>query len=151
VSVAGQNDGKMRVKVAGLLSSLGFITLPVDDARARRNSRHKVTEAGIGNLIERCVNGWEKEAKLDKTLVKVGKYSFNKRKCTRVELTHPEKLGKTFSNYRNVLYFDRETALPIRVENYDWPAAGKKPELLESFSYINLKLNVGLADSLFKK
>jgi hypothetical protein len=49
-----------------------------------------------------------------------------------------------------VVYFDKESNLPIRVECYDWPhRAGEAGELVEVYSYVNLKLNVGLADEVF--
>jgi hypothetical protein len=56
-----------------------------------------------------------------------------------------------FLFYRSVVYFDRENSLPIRVENYDWP---RKPsdtagELVECYSYADLKLNIHLKDDVF--
>src|SRR5262245_56996842 len=54
VYATGKYDGKMRVKPGGLLGSVGFVSLPTDDPRTRKTSKHKVTEAGIGNLIARC-------------------------------------------------------------------------------------------------
>jgi len=37
--------------------------------------------------------------------------------------------------------------LPIRFEGYDWPREpGAPADLAEEYSYINLKLNVGLGD-----
>ena len=58
VYVAGKNDGKMLVKPGGVLGSVGFLALPIDDPRTRKTSKHKITEAGIGNLIEKCEAGW---------------------------------------------------------------------------------------------
>jgi Protein of unknown function (DUF1571) len=39
----------------------------------------------------------------------------------------------------------------VRFEAYDWLAAGGNPqgELLECYSYIDLKFNVGLTDAAF--
>ena len=149
--VAGKNDGKMRVKPPGLLGSIGFVSIDPEDPRTKKTSRHPITRAGIGHVIEAAAAGWQEERKWGMTDVKVGAFLYAKRKCTRVEMTHATPAGGKFLHFKNVVYFDQETALPIRVENYDWPAAGQKPQLLESFSYVNLKLNVGLADSLFKR
>ncbi len=152
VYVAGKNDGKMRVRPGGLLGSIGFLSLAVDDPRVRKTSRHKVTAAGLGNLIEECARGWQVERTLKQTQVRIGTFSFAKRRCTRAELTHPTSLGGKFKHYRNVLYFDQETGLPIRVENYRWPAkVGDKPLLAEVYSYVNLRLNPALADEVFEK
>ena len=49
--------------------------------------------------------------------------------------------------YQVQLYIDRELGLPIRFEAYDWPeTANAPPELVEEYSYSDLKLNVGLGD-----
>jgi hypothetical protein len=148
--VAGKNDGKMRVKSAGLLGNLGFLSLDADDARAKATSKHAISESGLANLIEQFAAGWEKDRKLNLTKVRLGDYEFNKRKCTRVEATQSENPNNQFLFQRCVVFFDKETHLPIRVECYDWSAKEGQPgELVEMFSYVNLRLNVGLGDDVF--
>jgi hypothetical protein len=40
--------------------------------------------------------------------------------------------------------------IPIRYVAYDWPAReGAKPEVLEEYNYLDLKVNVGLTDADF--
>jgi hypothetical protein len=152
VYVDGKNDGKMRVKPGGLLGSVGFLSLPLNDPRTRKTSKHKITEVGIGNLIEQCEKGWEVERKLKVTTVKIGTYTYAKRRCTRVELTHSGKAGGQIKHYKNVVYFDQKTDLPIRVENYGWPEDDKQPPpLIESFSYVNLRVNPGVAAETFER
>jgi hypothetical protein len=150
--VTGRNDGMMRVHSTGLLGVAGFVSLDPRDPRALENSRHTITEAGIGNLIDRFSRGWDNESRMNKTQVRIAEYEYNKRRCTRVEMTHPEKDGKTILFYRSILYFDKENHLPIRVENYDWPKPGGDPNgtLVESYSFADLKLNVGLSDATFE-
>ena len=150
VYVAGKNDGKMRVKSAGFLGNLGFVSLDPADARAKATSKHGITESGLANMIERFVVGWDKERKVNVTKVRLADYEFNKRKCTRVETIHLENPENQFLFYRSVVFFDKETHLPIRVECYDWPAKdGDAGELVEVFSYVNLRLNVGVGDEVF--
>ena len=150
VYVAGKNDGKMRVRSAGVLGAVGFVTLDLNDARATATSKHSIAEAGIGNLLERYAKGWEREREWGLTQVQVAEYEYNKRRCLRVETTHPTNPDGRFLFFRNVTYFDKETKLPIRVECYDWPAReGAAPELVEVYSYVNMKLNAGLADDAF--
>jgi hypothetical protein len=50
------------------------------------------------------------------------------------------------------VYVDKDLRLPVRVEVYDWPARNGDPrgELLECYSYINLRFNVGLTDAAFE-
>jgi hypothetical protein len=147
--VAGKNDGKMRVKATGTLGLLGFVSLDPNDPRTQATSRHSITEAGIGNLLERFRKGWEQEKQWGQTQVKVAEYDYNKRRCVRVETIHPQD-SERYVYYRNVVYFDKETRLPVRTECYDWPKnAGEKGELVEVYSYVNVKLNVGLEDDVF--
>ena len=148
--VAGRNDGKMRVKSPGLLGAVGFLSIDPADPRAHKASRHSITEAGIGNLLERFATRWEAEKKRDLTQVKIGEYDYNKRRCVRVETIHPTNPDNQFLCYRTVLYFDKENHLPIRVEAYDWPRGeGDKGQLVEEVNYTNLQLNVGLGDDVF--
>lgn len=152
VYVAGKNDGKMRVKSAGLLSAVGFVSLDLSDTRAKKTSRHSIAEAGIGNLLERYSKGWENERQWNLTQVHIAEYEYDKRRCIRVETTHPDNPGGRFLFFRNVIYFDKETRLPVRVECFDWPLHdGDKPELGEVYSYTNMKLNVHLTDEVFDK
>jgi uncharacterized protein DUF1571 len=143
--VAGQNNGMMRAKAPGLLGAVGFVNLDPHDARAMQASRHCITEAGIGHMIDRYAERWEAERKQNQTKVRINEYEFNKRRCVRVETSHPNSQAGDYYAFRNVVYFDKETHLPIRSESYDWPKDGKTDgELLESFSFVDLQLNVKL-------
>jgi hypothetical protein len=150
--VAGKNNGMMRAKGAGLLGAVGFVNLDPKDPRTKKYSRHCITEAGIGCLIERYAERWGKERELNHTKVRIAEYEFNKCKCVRVETLHPGSKPGDFYSFRNIIYFDKETHLPIRSELYDWPKEGGKPDgdLMECFSFTDLKLNVGLEDDDFK-
>ncbi len=149
--VAGRNQNMMRVHSTGILGIAGFVTLDTRDPRVMENSRHTITEAGIGHLITRLLQSWDMERRLGKTQVRLADYTYNRAPCTRVETIHPDNSGRQFTSYRTVVYFDKASHLPIRIEKYDWPRAGGPAggELLESYSYINLRTNVGLGDNAF--
>jgi hypothetical protein len=150
--VAGRNDGKMRVRPKGVLGSFaGFVSLDPNDPRARQTSKRSITEAGIGNMIERFARAWENERNLNLTRqVRVAEYEYNRRRCTRVETVHSDNGNGHFIYYRDVVYFDKETHLPIRLEFYDWPRqAGDTGQLVEVYSFANMRLNVGLGDEVF--
>lgn len=148
--VAGRNNGMMRARSNGLLGAVGFVSLDPRDPRAMENSRHTITEAGLGNLIERFGEGWELDRRANRTQVRVAEYEYNKRRCTRVEAIHLDNNGQS-QFYRSIVYFDSTTKLPIRVENYDWakPGTAAGGDLLEEYSYVDLRLNVGLSDRDF--
>lgn len=149
--VAGRNDGRMRVHAKGVLGAVGFVSLDPNDPRARQTSRRSITEAGIGNMIDRFARAWEAERRLNLTTqVNVAEYEYNRRRCIRVETIHPDNASGHFLYYRDVLYFDKETHLPIRLEFYDWPrGAGDSGQLVEIYSFANMRLNVGLGDDVF--
>ena len=117
-----------------------------------RQSRHAITETGIGHLIDTAVRGYEVERQLPASQVQTryADYAFQQRPCTRMETTHLLNNGQ-FYCHRCVVYFDKQMKLPVRFEAYDWPAAGAPQggELLECYSYIDLKFNVGLTDAAF--
>ncbi len=148
--VVGRNDGKMRVRSPGILGAVGFLSLDLNDPRARKSSNRSISDAGIGNLIERLKRQWEAERTWNVTQTNVGEYEYAKRRCTRVEAVHPETKDGKFATHRTVVYFDKEYKLPVRIECYDWPREGAAAgELIDVYSYVNLKLNVGLGDEVF--
>jgi hypothetical protein len=151
--VAGKNKGMMRVHTVGIAGAVGFVSIDPKDKRVTEHSRHIITEAGIGNLIERIRRSWEEERRLNyKIKVEIAEYEYNKRRCIRVQTSHLERVDKAYC-YRSVVYFDKQHKLPIRAEVYDWPRTGGPAggELLESFSYADLRFNLNLPDSTFDR
>jgi hypothetical protein len=148
--VAGKNNNMMRVHSAGILGGFGFMSISPADPRATEHSRHRITEAGIENLIRQVYHDWSNLKQTGKGQVRMDEYKYDNRLCIRVEVIRPERSPQAYC-YRGVLYFDKEKRLPIRMEVYDWPQPGGPPggELIESFSYVGLQLNVGLTDAAF--
>jgi hypothetical protein len=151
IYVTGKNNDEIRAKGTGILSLAGYVSLATNDARVMRNSRHSITETGIGNLLKILSRSYELERSLPAGQVNVtfAKYAFQKRECTRMEVTHQTFNAQLYC-HRCVVYFDKEYKVPVRVEVYDWPtSAHPKGELLECYSYVNLKFNVGLTNAAF--
>ena len=149
--VAGKNNNMLRAKASsGLASALGFLSVDPRDPRVMANSRHPITEAGMSNLI-RSLGAYVQGncAQPGQAKMTFAEYRFLQKLCTRMEITHLVQTAQLpFS--RKVVYFDRESHLPVRVENYDWPKQPGTPgELLECYSHVDLKFNVGLADEAF--
>jgi hypothetical protein len=84
--------------------------------------------------------------------VRVAEYNYNNRTCLRIETIRLERRPE-FYCYRSVLYLDKDSKLPVRNENYDWPRQGGSPDgdLREMFSYVDLRFNVGLSDADFNR
>lgn len=151
--VEGRNNGMMRVKSKGIIGGItDFINIAPNDRRVMDHSRHTIHEAGIGKLIEQSSQIMDAERRLNKTQVRTGEFAFNNRRCLRVELARTERNDQIYC-YRSLLYLDKDSKLPVRMENYDWPVSGGNPdgELLETFSYVDLRFNSGVPDEFFIK
>jgi hypothetical protein len=149
--VKGRNNDMMRVHSTGLIAgAIGWINIAVNDPRTLEHSRHTILEAGIGNMINQIYQDWYRARQENKTQVRIAEYQYDRRPCTRVESFRTERDARSYC-YRAVIYFDKQTHLPVRMECYDWPRPGGPPEgeLLESFSYVNMQLNPGLPDAAF--
>jgi hypothetical protein len=144
IYVAGRHNGMMRVRPAGLLGALGFVSVDPHDPRTRDHSNHTITEAGLGHLVERLAREWE-AARAHPPQVSVADAEFDGRPCVRVEA-----VGGAGAWYRSVQLFDKETHLPVRTESRGRPREGAPDgDLLEADAYRQLRLNVGLTDADF--
>ena len=150
--VMGRNGNKMRVKGHGISKIAGFVSIDPTDPRVTEHSRHTIYEAGLGNLIDQTLKHWAVERQVGKSVVKTAEYNYDNRACLRIETTRTERRPE-FYCYRSVLYLDKDSKIPVRTENYDWPRPGGNPEgeLLELFSYVGLRFNVGLTDADFSR
>jgi len=152
--VMGKNNNKMRVKSNRLGEGklLGFMSIDPNDPRVLERSKHNILEAGIGNMIDGNIAAWEKTRKVGQPKVDIGEAKYNDRDCIRIEVASTQRDSTAYC-YRSVIYLEKTSKLPIRLENYDWPQAGgdRGGELMEMFSYVNLRFNVGLTNEDFAK
>jgi len=147
IYVDGQNSGKILVHSTGVEKVVGG-TVAIDPRgeMAMENSRHAITEAGLGNLIEQLCTRWEADRKTGQTKAEIrDNATVDKRVCWCVKTMHPND-PKRFLYYRARVFFDKETSLPIRFEAYDWPKRGSAPDgdLVEEYTYRDLKFNLSL-------
>lgn len=151
IYVAGRNGGKVIAHDVGLGKLFaGTLRLDPRGSMAMEDNRHPVTEAGIGSLIDTVARHWATELSPEESRltfhpnVRVGNHP-----CTMIESVHPRK-RPDFLFYMVKLYINHEHGLPIRFEAYDWPKhPGAAPELVEEYTYLNLRVNVGLRDGDF--
>jgi hypothetical protein len=151
IYIAGRNDGKVLAHDVGLGRLIaGTLCLDPNGARAMEDCRHPITEAGIGPLLDTVESRWTAELDAAESLVTFrNDQPIGDRPCTRIETTHPHRRPE-FLFHQVRLYIDRELGLPIRFEAYDWPASPQAaPELVEEYTYTDLKVNVGLGDGDF--
>lgn len=150
IYVAGGFGGKAVVHDVGLGKLLaGTLKLDPLGEMAMEDSRHPITEAGIGNMIDTIIEAWDKELRHGESRVIFHhKAKVGDRTCLMIESIHPVK-QPGFLFYAVKVYIDEELNLPIRFEAYDWPRNGRPPALIEEYTYANLELNVGLTERDF--
>ena len=66
-----------------------------------------------------------------------------------IQVTHPTKRAP-YDFHVAQIFVDEELGMPIRYASYDWPKAeGQRPQLIEEYTYLNLKINADLKDEDF--
>lgn len=151
--VAGQNGNKLLAREAtGLQSLAGTIPLDVNSPTVMANTRHPITDAGMKRLMELVIQQWELESKYGEIDVKFfPDAKMGETPCEVIQVTHPQP-RRQFPFAKTLVFFDKSTHLPIRVENYGFPIApNQPPQLLEEYTYQNIRVNIGLTDLDFDR
>lgn len=145
-----KKDGKVRFRPAGVAGRQGFQKLDTDDAKFLAANRHPVTSWGVGPIIELIATSTAREKTLNNPVeVYTADYQFAKRDVTKYEILTRRPHAFRYAS-RVVVYVDKETKLPVRFEAYDDPKAGNTAgELLEAYSFTDLKFNSGLGEGTF--
>ncbi len=142
-----KHNGKIVYHDVGLGRLLaGTLLLDPRGTLAMEDNRHPISDAGIGNLIDTLVERWDAELDPAESVVEIHPHAkVGDRACTLIETIHPAPGPFTFHKVK--VYIDREHGLPIRFEGYGWPkSAGGEAELVEEYTYAELKTDVGLSD-----
>jgi outer membrane lipoprotein-sorting protein len=151
IFVHGRNNNKIIAHDVGLGRLVaGTMHLDPKGDMAMEENRHPVTEAGLGAMIDTVKQRWDSELHPGESVVTFHPHAkVGDRPCLMVETTHPRP-GTEFLFHKVKFYVDKELGLPIRFEAYDWPKSpGAEPELMEEYTYMNLKINVGLKERDF--
>ncbi len=151
--VEGQNGGKMWAHGTGLEKKLfKTVSIAPDGPIAIRGQRYPLTEIGMLNLTCLLIQVAEQDINYGECDVKfIEGAKINGRGCTVIQVVHPVP-RRNFCFHLARIFIDDERNIPIRYEAYDWPEApGKQPQLIEEYTYLNLKLNQGFADKDFSR
>ncbi|QDT17886.1 DUF1571 domain-containing protein [Alienimonas californiensis] len=148
--VEGANDGKMLVREAAGISSLaGTVSLAPDSALVSANSRHPITRAGLANLTRKIVQQWTTESRYGECDVKYyADAQLDGRPVVVIESSHPIPRHE-FRFARTRLWMDKETKLPVRLQQYEFRRGGGEPVLAEDYTYTDIKGDVRLTDRDF--
>ena len=152
VYVATRRNGRIRYKPPGKAGVNGFLTVSADDPKMLADNRHPVSDLGIGPVLDRLASAAAREKSLNNPVEAFpSDFAFAGRPVTRYEVFTRRPHAHRYA-YRYFVYVDKETKLPVRYEAYDQPRPGASAdgELLEAYSFTELKVNVGLGDSTFE-
>jgi hypothetical protein len=159
--VEGENNGNMLVKVGGMKGRLlPCVKLDPQSPMAMKEARHPVTEVGLLNLARRLLHHRREELAASNLPLRCKRICNQQLdgvscECFVLDFANPE----VCSPYRrSVQYFEKEHSLPVCIMNYCWPSAGEgemrsvdESDLIEHYSYSDLRLNQRLADVEFDR
>lgn len=147
IYVDGRNGGKLLVHEVGLKSVVGTLALSPKSSQVMAENRHPINEIGLAKMLELVIQQWENDAKLGNVQVKYyPDAKIGNLECRVIETRHAAPRGDVVFGMTR-LYLDRQSGLPIRVQQYGFPKhPGGEPPLIEEYTYLNLKTNVGLKD-----
>ncbi len=150
IYVAGRNNGNMLAHGVGVKKLIGMLSLDPTGTIAMDGQRYPITEIGIGNLTKRLIEVAEKDSQYGECEVKFfNGAKINKRPCTCIQVTHPVPRKNFLFNQAKV-FVDDELNMPVRYEAWEWPAqAGGAMQLIEEYTYLDIKLNNGFTDTDF--
>lgn len=148
--VPSRNDGNMLVRETGLAGLVGAISLDPSGDMAMAENRHPINQIGIRFLVEAVIEDWLLQTAIED--VSVNYYPearIGGVECKAIEVTFPEE-HNLVDYHKTRLYIEKAGGMPIRVENFGFPArAGGNAPLIEDYLYSNLEVNVGLSNSDF--
>ena len=109
-----------------------------------------VTQWGMGPLIELIASTTAREKSLNNPVeVFSSDYQFDKRNVTKYEIYTRRPHAARYAA-KMVVFIDKETKLPVRFEAYgDAKPGATTGELLEAYSFTNLKFNSGIGENAF--
>ncbi|QDT07615.1 hypothetical protein K227x_60430 [Rubripirellula lacrimiformis] len=141
-------DGKMAVHEVGMFLGLKTIWLNPTGMIAMQGQRFPISEIGLVKLVEKLIERGEQDRGNPDIRVSISEgHRFDDRDTRLIEVrrSKPNDQPDDFSKAEIVV--DPEQQLILRYRSFGWPA-GEEEEapLLESYSYHDLKTNVGLSD-----
>ena len=137
----------------GLIAGrLGTISLDPTGWLAMNGERHPITDLGLANLCRQLIQRGESAGNPRQVQARRYRHAgINARACTLLEITYPVHEPK-IAGYLARVFVDDQWHFPIRVEVYELPQdRSKGPQLVEEYTYLDLKLNNGYTDADFDR
>lgn len=146
IYVAGKNKDKLLAHGEGITSIVGTIKLKPDSKDALEENRYPITMFGMSKLVSTLTQQWQEDEKHDDCIVKFfPNAKLDKVDCKVVETSYPKQVAHAKFHLTR-LYIAKDSGLPVRVEQFGFPAAGGQPPVVEEYTYSKIKTNVGFSD-----
>lgn len=151
-----KHDGKLVAHEAGLL---GLVTVKLDPTGmiAMQGQRYPIYDIGLTNLLQKLIERGQQD--LDNPEVQVTRTQgaeLDGSVCELIEVRRQRPTGQPDDFSRAEIWFDVEAGLPIRYSAWGWPDSTELSDgslaeapLLESYTYLDIRTNVGLTESDF--
>ena len=147
IYVEGRNDGKLVAHAAtGLAQAVGTVQLDPNGMIAMRGGRYPITDAGMTKLVEKLLALGARKRLFRQSRTRLEEIEFAERPCLRVEIRNPAPQGDFRLAIARIV-LDKQWDVPVHFEAWEWPSeAGADPILVESYSYLDLRFDLGLTD-----
>ncbi len=146
IYVAGKNKDKLLAHGEGITSIVGTLKLKTDSKDALEENRYPITMFGMSKLVATVVQQWQEDEKHEDCVVKFfPNAKLDKVDCKVVETSYPSQVAHAKFHLTR-MYVAKDSGLPVRVEQFGFPAAGAQPPVIEEYTYSNVKTNVGFGD-----
>jgi outer membrane lipoprotein-sorting protein len=154
--LTGKHEGRQALYPAGVDGNelwvrqpllVGAVTVSLDpqSPRARKGSRHAITDVGIGRLLDFITENAFRGLQRGELTIEDGGQRITFDRPTQRYIQHfPVDPAKGYYCMTALIDVDREYQLPIYAEIFDWHG-----QLIERYGYLDLRLNPGLTDGDF--
>jgi outer membrane lipoprotein-sorting protein len=152
----GKHEGRQALYPAGVDGDelwvrlpllVGAVTVSLDpqSPRARKGSRHPITDVGIGKLLDFIADNASRGLHQGElTIEDHGQRTTFDRPAQRYVLHFPADPAKGYYCMTALIDVDHEYRLPVYAEIFDWHG-----QLIERYGYRDLRVNHGLTEEDF--
>lgn len=145
----GVNSNKLISHEGGYLN-LMRVELEPTGMLAMMDNKYPITEIGMTRLVEKLIEKGERDRLVGPCEVQIIEdQRVGDRACRLIQVKHPEP-DPRFDFHIAQIFIDNERMIPLRYAAFMWPKdPGAEPLLEEEYTYLDVKLNVGLTDTDF--
>jgi hypothetical protein len=151
IYVENRNNGYVTAHEGGMKGRfLPTVSLNPTGMFAMKGQRYPITDIGLENLIIKLIERGETARQYSDVQAEFRHNARIKdRTCTVLLVTQPTK-RPDLDFYQAQIFIDDQLQIPVRYVAYDWPQnEGAQPQVIEEYTYLDVKVNVGLTDRDF--